>query len=167
MNPHRISHRPLAPCRGVTLIEVLVTMVLLGVGLLGLAGLQARGVQVNQGSAYRAQAANLAADLADRLRADPATTMSGGYNGAYAPPAVAPAAILPLVKDWTYQLGSVPGGTATVQTVPIPPVPPLPALAPVTLTVTVNWKDDRAANGAQPGSGPSTGSYVLVTEISD
>jgi len=155
MNLHRMPTRPRAPRRGVTLIEVLVTMVLLGVGLLGLAGLQARGVQVNQGSSYRAQAANLATDLADRLRADPVTAMNGGYNGAYTKAAAPNSAVLPLVQDWLFQLGSVPGGTATVAT------------APPTVTVTVSWDDTRAANGARPGSGPSTGSFVLVTEIAN
>jgi len=155
MNSHRMPSRPRVPRHGVTLIEVLVTMVLLGVGLLGLAGLQARGLQVNQGSTYRAQAANLAVDLADRLRVDPATTMKGTYSGAYTPTAAANNAVLPLVQDWMLQLGTLPGGSATV------------AVAAPTVTVTVSWDDTRASNGAQPGAGPSIGNFVLTTEISN
>src|SRR6266404_3862053 len=56
--------------RGMTLIEILVAIVVLSVGLLGLAGLQLKGLQVNQGSIYRWQAAMLAEDIADRIRAD-------------------------------------------------------------------------------------------------
>jgi type IV pilus assembly protein PilV len=53
--------------RGITLVEVLVTMVILAIGLLGLVGLQAR-VQVLQIESYqRAQAVMLLDDMAGRL----------------------------------------------------------------------------------------------------
>ena len=52
---------------GITLVEVLVTMVILAIGLLGLVGLQAR-VQVLQIESYqRAQAVMLLEDLAGRI----------------------------------------------------------------------------------------------------
>ena len=53
--------------RGITLVEVLVTMVILAIGLLGLVGLQAR-VQVLQIESYqRAQALMLLNDMAGRI----------------------------------------------------------------------------------------------------
>jgi len=53
--------------RGVTLVEVLVTMVILAIGLLGLVALQAR-VQILQAEAYqRAQALMLLKDMAGRI----------------------------------------------------------------------------------------------------
>lgn len=53
--------------RGVTLVEVLVTMVILAIGLLGLVGLQAR-LQVLQIEAYqRAQALMLLRDMSSRI----------------------------------------------------------------------------------------------------
>lgn len=56
--------------RGVTLIEVLVTVVILAFGLLGLAGLQSK-LQVGTIESYqRAQAIVLAQDMADRMKAD-------------------------------------------------------------------------------------------------
>ena len=52
---------------GVTLVEVLVTMVILAIGLLGLVGLQSR-LQVLQSEAYqRAQALMLLKDMAGRI----------------------------------------------------------------------------------------------------
>ncbi len=142
--------------RGLSLIEVLVTLVLLGVGLLGLAGLQLRGMQVNQGSAFRSQAAILAEDLIDRMRADPVAVGAGKYIGSY-PPAcglVSPATTtLALVNDWLARLASLPGACATVA-----------ADAPF-VTVTVSWTDDRASQAA--GTGAATGSVRLVTEIAN
>lgn len=55
---------------GFTLIEVLVAVLVLAVGLLGLAGLQATGLKNNQSAYNRSQATQLAYDLADRMRAN-------------------------------------------------------------------------------------------------
>lgn len=63
---------------GFSLIEVLVTVVILGVGLLGMAGMQLRGVQANQGAHLRSQANSIASDIIDRLRANVWTVSS--YN---------------------------------------------------------------------------------------
>lgn len=74
--------------RGVTLIEVLVALVIVAVGLLGLAGLQVRGLSIQKDAHGRAIATQLALDLADRMRAnrDPATRVPPagyGFAGAY------------------------------------------------------------------------------------
>jgi len=55
---------------GFTLIEVLVAMLVLALGLLGLAGLQASALKNNQSAYYRSQATQLAYDIADRMRAN-------------------------------------------------------------------------------------------------
>lgn len=55
---------------GISLIEVMVSVMILGLGLLGLAALQARSVIMNQSSYYRSIAADLSADLSDRIRAN-------------------------------------------------------------------------------------------------
>jgi type IV pilus assembly protein PilV len=55
---------------GFTLIEVLIAMLVLAVGLLGLAGLQATSLKNNQSAYNRSQATQLAYDLADRMRAN-------------------------------------------------------------------------------------------------
>ena len=66
--------------RGVTMIEVLITIVILSFGLLGLAGLQAR-VQLAEIEAYqRAQAIVLLQDMVDRINANRKNSMS--YDGA-------------------------------------------------------------------------------------
>lgn len=56
---------------GFTLIEVLVAVVILAVGLLGLAGMQAKELGSNQSAYNRSQATQLAYDIADRMRANP------------------------------------------------------------------------------------------------
>ena len=56
---------------GFTLIEALVTMVLLASGLLGMIALQAKTLKFNQNAYLRTQATMLAYDMADRIRANP------------------------------------------------------------------------------------------------
>jgi type IV pilus assembly protein PilV len=56
--------------RGFSLLEVLITMIILAVGLLGLAGLQARAHNAEAESYSRAQAIILSNDMVDRIAAN-------------------------------------------------------------------------------------------------
>lgn len=53
---------------GFTMVEVLVALVVLAIGLLGIAALYLNSLQSGRTAIYRTQAVNLAADLADRIR---------------------------------------------------------------------------------------------------
>jgi type IV pilus assembly protein PilV len=65
--------RAFRPQGGATMIEVLITIVILAFGLLGLVGLQAK-VQLAEVESYqRAQAVVLLNDMVDRLNANPGT----------------------------------------------------------------------------------------------
>ena len=52
--------------RGFSLIEVLVAMLVLAIGLLGLAALQAQGMRFNHDAYVRTSATNLASDIIDK-----------------------------------------------------------------------------------------------------
>jgi len=65
---------------GFTLLEVLIAVVVLSIGLLGLAGLQTTGLRNNQDAYARTQAATLANDMADRIRSNMAGFNAGNYN---------------------------------------------------------------------------------------
>lgn len=64
---------------GFTMIEVLVTFVILVIGLLGLIGLQARGQQAELESYQRGQALVLVQDIVDRMNANRLASKSGAY----------------------------------------------------------------------------------------
>ena len=57
--------------RGFTLIEVLVTLVILMFGLLGIAGLMAKGQKASYEAYQRQQALALASDMTERIRSNP------------------------------------------------------------------------------------------------
>ena len=56
---------------GTTLLEVLVAMLVLSIGLLGIAGLSAASLRYSQGGWARASISSGLSDLADRVRANP------------------------------------------------------------------------------------------------
>ncbi len=65
---------------GFTLMEILVAVVVLGLGLMGLASLQAMGQRTNYSAYLRSQAALQAYDMTDRMRANLAGVAAGGYQ---------------------------------------------------------------------------------------
>jgi len=65
------------------LVEALVALVVLSIGLLGVAALQLTSLKSNHGSAMRSQATFLAYDIIDRMRANRAAALAGNYNIAY------------------------------------------------------------------------------------
>ena len=56
---------------GLTLTEILVAVVVLSIGLLGMAGIQMKGLRGTHNTYLRSQATALATDLAERIRANP------------------------------------------------------------------------------------------------
>ena len=67
MNIRLMSNRN----RGFSLVEVLIALVVMSVGMLGIAGLYVQGLQAGRTSMFRHHAVTLAGDVADRIRANP------------------------------------------------------------------------------------------------
>lgn len=68
--------------RGFSLVEVLVALVVMAVGMLGIAGLYIEGLRAGRTSVYRGAAVTLAGDMADRIRANPDGAYAGTGPGA-------------------------------------------------------------------------------------
>lgn len=71
--------------KGFTLIEVLVAILVLSIGLLGLAMLQVESLKHNTDAYYRTQATMLAYEIIDRMRANSDAALNGDYVSATAP----------------------------------------------------------------------------------
>jgi len=69
--------------RGVSMIELLVAVLVMGIGVLGITALQMVSLQNNRAALYRAEAVQLAYDMMDRIRANPAGVNVAGeaYDG--------------------------------------------------------------------------------------
>ncbi|MFK7864757.1 MAG: type IV pilus modification protein PilV [Pseudohongiellaceae bacterium] len=65
---------------GTTLMEVLVSLLVLSGGMLGMAGVQTVSLRNNQTAYYRTQATALSLDMVERLRANIVAVQAGGYD---------------------------------------------------------------------------------------
>jgi type IV pilus assembly protein PilV len=133
--------------RGFSLIEVLIALIVMSVGMLGIAGLYVQSLQAGRTSMFRHQAVALAGDVADRIRANPTagisyTDATGADNGCVATGNDCDTAGMALhdVFLWKQQAGnSLPGSAATgggdvVVAFDDAVIPPL-------YTITVSWEE--------------------------
>ncbi len=65
--------------RGITLVEVMVTVAIISSTLMGMAALQVVALRSTNSSVYRTQAALLADDIADRMRGNPEGVRTGAF----------------------------------------------------------------------------------------
>ena len=79
-NQRFIYHHPAVFDNGFTLIEVLVTLIVLSVGLLSLAGLQVFGLRTSHSASLRTQATIQSYDIIDRMRANLRGVQDGNYD---------------------------------------------------------------------------------------
>ena len=108
---------------GFTLLEVLVALLVLSIGLIGLAGLQLFGVTNSRDAYFRTQAVILSYDIADRMRANIAGTEAGDYDkatGAATSSCRTTTGCSPSqlaaddVRQWLDAVARLPGGQATI-----------------------------------------------------
>ena len=65
---------------GASLVEVMVSLLILSMGLLGMAALQGLGTQYGTRAYFRSQAIVQASDMIDRMRANPTAVAAGNYE---------------------------------------------------------------------------------------
>lgn len=144
---------PGARARGFSLIEALVALVVLSVGLLGIAGLYVTSVASGRTASLRSQAVMIAADLADRIRAnrtggpsyDDGVSGAGTLKAACQPGGAGGVNCSPTdmanedKAEWIALLNArMPGAVPTVTAVG----PPLPT----TYTITITWVEPVIGN---------------------
>lgn len=137
---------------GFSLIEVLITVLILGVGLLGLALLQSISLRNGTSAAHRTQATNLAYEMIDMIRAN--RPEAGNYNlirfndFTDIDPNNCPA---PSGARWQQDraiwrcavVRALPGGEGSVE------ITPPTAVAAGQVRIRIRWLDDRGAVGAE------------------
>jgi type IV pilus assembly protein PilV len=78
--PHRANERQTQRQSGVGLIEVLIALLVLSLGLLGIAAMQGAALRNNHSAADRSMGAILTHSIIDSLRANRAAALAGDYN---------------------------------------------------------------------------------------
>jgi len=162
MNPNvvRLPSPPRAQ-RGLTLIEVLIAVVVLGLGLLGLALLQTTTLRMIQSSNQRTIATELAYDALDAVRAGgrPFISLYSVAAGGVAAPAgcaFAPVDLQPasVIARWQCRVATeLPGGTGGIALTS-------PGTGTATVTITVAWVDSPWESGAA-----QTTTFVVASNL--
>jgi|SRR5690554_4511312 len=143
----RLSAPGMRHQRGVSLLEVLIAVIILALGLLGLAGLQLNALRNNQSSMERSMAVVESYSIIDAMRIDRENALSGGFNieldadpteGSFAGNEIA---------KWRNRLQDALGEDATGSI----------ACNGAVCTVTVQWNDERGTGGSS--------SQEIVTEV--
>jgi type IV pilus assembly protein PilV len=138
-------------CGGFNLVEVLVALVVMSVGLLGIAGLYVTTLSSGTSAIIRMQAVNLAADVADRIRANRNRGLAfptdvHNYDTAVATPANRNCAVAGAICtgqqladedlwSWRQQI------TTSLSAAAIGTVTRTGADAPYTYTINVSWSE--------------------------
>ena len=138
--------KPIRSSGGFTLLEVLITVVIFSVGLLGLAGLQATGIKLNHSSLLRTQATLLANDVADCMRANRGTVASYALDMTDDPYGSPSDQAERDINNWLQTLDQMlPGGDGSI------------TLNGNRATIAVRWDDTRGVGDLK--------TFTLVTDI--
>lgn len=121
--------------RGMTLVETLVALVVLSIGLLGVAALQMASLRNNHAAHTRSQATALAYDIADRMRANRTAAINGNYDIAIGSTIATPATLAEIdLTAWKNSLlAALPAGDGAV------------AQVGNLVRITIQWDDSRGA----------------------
>ncbi len=157
MSMMRVRAFPLpAPYRlGFSLVEVLIALIVMSIGMLGIAGLYVQSMQAGRTSMFRHHAVTLAGDVADRIRANPRArgeyALAGSNNNCVAAGVVCTEAEMAAhdIFSWNRQAAdSLPNGRVSIGFDD--------AFSPPRYTITVLWEE--------PGENPG---YSITIPVSD
>lgn len=126
--------------KGFTLVEVLVALLILSIGLLGLAALQAQALKDNHSSFMRSRATFLASDILDRMHADRTRAIAGNYDISLKTTKATtslPQVVQDDLNDWKSNLKQLPDGQGSI------------AINGNMVTIVVQWQDDSASTPTQ------------------
>lgn len=133
---------------GFTLLEVLIALLVLSIGLLGLAALQTTGLRSNQMASMRTLATQFAYDITDRMRSNPAGVDNGEYvvartttpSSTVSPWTGSPISLTDLTEWRANITNRLPQGASDITVCDATTVP---ACTEVTHLVTVYWNESR------------------------
>lgn len=137
---------------GFTLLEVLVTIVIVAIGLLGIAGMQVAAVKLADISAVRTQGIQLTGEITEKMRANYAAIRDGtlsAYAVGYGAATTGTSLPEQEITAWKASLALLPSGDGKIDvtrdTTGCVTVAGFPDCQLV--TVTVRWSDERARGG--------------------
>lgn len=146
----------MASQRGVSLIEVMISVLIMGIGMLGVAALQATALRNNQSSFERSQVVVGTTGVFDAMRANLSAARSGNYNMSMT--CVAPSGTSQVVVDqrnFINSLQAIMGASACGAI----------NCSATACQVTVQWDDSRGSHAAADATAVQTQQFQTVTRL--
>lgn len=137
--------------KGSSLIEVLIAILVVSIGLLGLATLQTQSLQSNHSSWIRSNVTHMAYDISEKMRLFKDDALDGDFNFK-----TQPTCSTCLVKDWQTSLVSMIGNNVDAEIVQ-------QSVNSNRFTINISWTDSRGEirdNNTVNGT-TETFSYIL------
>ena len=160
--PRRLASR--AQQRGVSLLEVMIAVLIMGIGMLGIAAMQTTALRNSQSSMERSQAVILAYSMFDSMRANRAAALGGAYDMAKTCEPIATGSLAD--NDRRLWLQAI--RTNNVLGDGDETCGQIACLANSPCTVTVFWDDSRASDAGAGGaivSGLTQNSVQVTSEL--
>lgn len=164
--------------KGMTLLEVLVSIIIMAIGMLGIASMLILSNKANNSSYAKLQAIQCVSDIFDRIRANSAAAVSGNYNVSNTgtngmPTAVAtPSALcnatvctpaqMASYDTWywlTKDVSQLPNGSGSITSAPSG------SAGNTVITVTVQWDDSLAQSKLGAGNTAATNANFVKLSI--
>lgn len=135
--------------RGFSLLEVLITLVIVAIGLLGVAGLQVSSIKLNLVAETRSNGVVYVADILERIRANPLNASAYGTDFGDTATSDATQAERDL-RDWKQALSRLPNGQGKiVVTATDAALCELPATSRCSdVEVTIRWTESNVTGGS-------------------
>lgn len=160
---------------GFSMLEVLVSMIIIMIGVLGIAGMQLLSINNTEVARYQSLAALLASSMAAEMQANVAywgtaatnitvngTAITGGPGGVSGTcqnvVCSAPQMANYTLQNWGQALANtLPGGTGAISCAVIP--------APTVCTLTLNWSEKTVASLGTPAGSSAPMTYTTMVTL--
>lgn len=165
---YRLSAR--AHATGSSMIEVLVSLIIIAFAMLGAVGLQVTSMKMSKGASLRTQAILLSTEIAERMETNKVASLSGAYMVPFSStPALATADCLVSactseqlasydIAEWSSRV------TATLQGASWQ-ITQTTAGNPATYQIVVNWEDRRSKTEYAEGGTAETFAYTATKVV--
>lgn len=133
--------------RGLSLLEIMISVLVLSIGILGMATLQLQALKSNQSALTRTEATQYAYMINDMMRANRSAALNGQYNIDLGETVSGSSMAVLDLQHWKRVVAELPGGDGAV------------SVSAGRATITIQWDSSRLATD------PASRSMILRTDL--
>ncbi len=133
--------------RGLSLLEIMISVLVLSIGILGMATLQLQALKSNQSALTRTEATQYAYMINDMMRANRSAALNGQYNIDLGETVSGSSMAVQDLQHWKRVVAELPSGDGAV------------SVSAGRATITIQWDSSRLSTD------PASRSMILRTDL--